>query len=153
MLMRYLKCCCSIIAVLSLYNTANATIAYKWLDDIGQVNFSQQAPDDREADIIRTRPGPVVDPAQFQESLDQLIEQQAVDAEVKKQTQLERQQEAEKIRTTLKNCDAIKSNLKKYQDNPIGLIKGLDGEYDRIDEIERQKKMQQLSQEIQTHCE
>lgn len=153
MFIQSLKYCCSILIILSFQSTALATVAYKWLDDSGQVNFTQRAPIDREADIVKTSPGPQVEPAESQEAVDQIIEQQNINSKTKIEAQIKRQQEAEKAEAKSKNCDIARSNLKKYQDNPIGLLKGPDGEYDRIDELERQKRIQQLQQDIQKHCQ
>jgi hypothetical protein len=148
-----LKYCCSLLIILSLHNPAFATVAYTWLDDKGQVNFTQRAPVDREAEVVKTRPGPQVGPAESQKAVDQIIEQQNVNSKTNKEAQIKRQQEAERAQTKSKNCDIARDNLKKYQDNPIGLIKGPDGEYDRIDEVERQNRMKQLQQDIQKHCQ
>lgn len=51
-----------------------------------------------------------------------------------------------------KNCDIAKNNLEKYQNNPRGRTKNADGEYIRVDETDRQAKIEQLKQDIEKYC-
>ena len=148
----YLKYCCAIIVILSFQSTSYAQ-AYKWVDENGQTHFSQQAPADREADVIKTRPGPKVAPAQSQQAVDDLINKQKIDVKAKEQAKIKQQQQAEQAKIKSKNCDIAKSNLTSYQTNPNGKTKNAEGEYIRVDEIERQNRMKQLKQDIQKHCQ
>ena len=152
MFIHYLKYCCSFIVILSFQSTAYADV-YKWIDETGQTNFSQQAPIDRESDVIKTRSGTVVTPAQSQQAVDQIIKQQTADAKAKDEAAITRQKEIAKSEVKSKNCDIAKSNLAKYQNNPNGRTQNSDGEYIRVDEVERQNKIKQLKQDIQQHCE
>jgi hypothetical protein len=152
MFTHYLKYCCSFIVILSFQSAAYADV-YKWIDENGQTNFSQQAPIDRESDVIKTRSGTVVTPAQSQQAVDQIIKQQTADAKAKDEAAITRQKEIAKSEVKSKNCDIAKSNLANYQNNPNGRTQNSDGEYIRIDEIERQNKIKQLNQDIQPHCE
>jgi hypothetical protein len=148
----YLKYCCAIIVILSFQSTSYAQ-AYKWVDENGQTHFSQRAPTDREADVIKTRPGPKVAPAQSQQAVDDLINKQKSDVKTKEQAKIKQQQKAEQAQIKSKNCDIAKKNLTSYQNKPRGRIKNAEGEYIRVDEIERQNRIKQLKQDIQKHCQ
>jgi hypothetical protein len=137
--------------ILSFQSAAYADV-YKWIDENGQTNFSQQRPIDREVDVIKTRGGILVTPAQSQQAVDEIIEQQTADAKTKDQAAIKRQKEVESKKIKSKNCDSAKSNLVNYQNNPNGRTQNADGEYIRIDEVDRQNKIKQLKQDIQQHC-
>ena len=118
MFTHYLKYCCSIVIILSFQATAQATVAYKWIDDDGQVNFSQRAPLDREVDIIKIVTGPKVTPEQSQEAVDKLIEQQTTNQKEKEEAVISKQKESERQQAKTRNCDFATNNLQKYLDNP-----------------------------------
>lgn len=152
MFIHYLKYCCSVILILLIANTAYAEV-YKWIDDEGQTHFTQLPPAQYEADIIQTRPGPKVEPAQSQQAVDTMIEQQANDEKRQQQNRQQQRQEAEKAKAKSKNCDLAKNNLTQYQNNPRGRSKNAAGEYIRVDEDDRQSKMKQLKQDIKKYCQ
>tara|TARA_R110002111_G_scaffold208904_2_gene272924 strand:- start:1267 stop:1722 length:456 start_codon:yes stop_codon:yes gene_type:complete len=151
MFIPYLKYCCSIIVILFIANTAYAEV-YKWVDNAGQTHYSQLPPTQYEADIIKTRPGPKVEPAQSQQAVDTMIEQQATDAALREENKIKKTQQAEQRETKSKNCEIAKSNLTKYQNKPNGRTRNAAGEYIRIDENDRQQKIKQLKQDIQKYC-
>jgi len=151
MFIPYLKSCCSIIVVLLIANTAYAEV-YKWVDKAGQTHYSQLPPTDYEADIIKTRPGPQVEPAESQQAVENLIEQQASDAALREENKIKQTQQQEQRETKSKNCEIAKNNLTKYQNNPNGRTRNAAGEYIRVDENERQQKIEQLKQDIQKYC-
>jgi hypothetical protein len=151
MFIPYLKYCCSIILILAISDSAFAQV-YKWVDDEGQTHFSQTPPADYDAYVIKTRPSPKVDPAQSQQAVDSMIEQQASDELLQQKNKQQQQQQAEKAEAQSKKCDIAKNNLEKYQNNPNGRIRNADGEYTRIDETDRQAKMDQLKQDIKKYC-
>jgi len=117
MFIHYLKYCCSIFVILTFQGTAYAQ-AYKWVDENGQTHFSQQAPANAESEVIKTRPGPKVEPAQSQQAVDELIQKQSNDAQKKEKESLKHQQQTERAKAKSKNCEIAKGNLKAYQDNP-----------------------------------
>jgi len=127
--------------------------AYKWVDDAGQVHFSQHPPVDYEADKIKTRSGPKVEPAQSQQAVDAMIEQQVSDEKSQQENEQLQQQEAEKAKALSKNCEIAKNNLDQYQNNPRGRYKNAAGEYIRVDENDRQEKIKQLLQDIEKYCQ
>jgi hypothetical protein len=89
--------------------------------------------------------------AQAYKAVDDLINKQKIDVKAKEQAKVKQQRQAEQAKIKSKNCDIAKSNLTSYQSNPNGKTKNAEGEYIRIDEIERQKRMTQLKQDIQKH--
>lgn len=151
MFIPYLKYCCSIILILAVSGSAFSQ-AYKWVDEEGQTHFAQTPPADHDADVIKTRPGPKVEPAQSQQAVDAIIEQQTNDAKLHEENKAKQQRQAEKTEVQSKNCDIAKNNLEKYQNNPRGRTKNADGEYIRVDETDRQAKIEQLKQDIEKYC-
>lgn len=126
---------------------------YKWIDEEGQTHYSQQAPVGQETQLIKAPPPPATLPADAQNKIDQLINEQnearydrARQAAQQQQTiQQQEQQEA--------NCVRSKENLQKFLDNPGRRYKQADGTVTRLAEEERQKRIQEFKQDIKEYCQ
>ncbi|SFK47825.1 DUF4124 domain-containing protein [Methylophaga sulfidovorans] len=141
-----------IILSATLSSTASADI-YKWVDDQGQVHYSQQAPESAPAELIKTPPPPSVDPAQAQREVDALIAQQKAAEQEKQQAQQQAEQQAAQEAELEKQCQDAKDALTAYQNHPGGRFYDEDGNLQRIKEEDRQQKIQELSNNIKQHCQ
>jgi len=130
-----------IILSATVTGTASADV-YKWVDEQGQVHYSQQAPESAPAELIKTPPPPSVDPAQAQREVDALIAQQKAAEQEKQQAQQQAEQKAEQ-----------EDALTAYQNHPGGRFYDENGNLQRIKEEDRQQKIQELSNNIKQHCQ
>lgn len=152
MFISYFKYGCSIMLALSVSVTNLQAEVYKWVDEKGQTHYTQTPPRHIEAETVKTRKGPTVTPAQSQQAVDTMIEQQASADEAKLKQQAEASAERDKAQKLAKNCEIAKNNLKKYQDNPNGRRINAQGEVERVDEKQRQKRIAELQKDIQKYC-
>lgn len=150
MVIPQLRVCC-LALLCSLPFLAQAQI-YKWTDENGQVNYSQEPPVDLPAEQIKAPPPPPIDPEIAQQELDALIEdQQAAEAAEAEQQQAEQEAEqAEQIRQ--ENCQTARNNLEQYQNNPGRRVMNADGEVTRPTEEERQEKIAEFQQQVDEFC-
>ncbi len=126
---------------------------YKWVDDDGQIHYSQTPPAQQEAIIVKTQKGPKTTPEQSSQAVEQLIneqEQRQQEQASQQQQQMDARQQAE---MAAKNCQIAKDNLQQYLDNPNTRIKQDDGTVVRIDEDERQKRIKEYRRDINTFCQ
>ena len=141
-----------IILSATVAGTASADV-YKWVDEQGQVHYSQQAPESAPAELIKTPPPPAVDPAQAQREVDALIAQQKAAEQEKQQAQQQAEQQAAQEAKLEKQCQDAKDALTAYQNHPGGRFYDENGNLQRIKEEERQQKIQELSNNIKQHCQ
>lgn len=134
---------------------AGITIAdiYKWVDDKGQVHYSQQAPESAPAELIKTPPPPSIDPSQAQREVDALIAQQeAIEQEKQQAKELAEQKAAQKAALE-KQCQEAREARTTYQNHPGGRFYDENGNLEHIKEEDRQQKIQELSNNIKQHCQ
>jgi hypothetical protein len=139
--------------MLSLFATAAFAEIYKWVDENGQTHYSQQAPRDIPATVIKTPPPPAIDPNIAQQQVDELITQQEAEDQVQLEQQNQQKIEAEKVADQQKNCEIAKQQLEQYQNNPGRRIMDADGNLTRLAEEERQQKTQESQENVTKYCQ
>lgn len=131
---------------------ADSQNMYKWTDDQGEVHYSQFPPPGRKAEKMQTPPPP----AQSAESVDTDLQKriEAMDKEKEKQLQetkdADQRAETQKIRK--KNCETAHKNLANLQRGGNVRFMGPNGEAIRFTEEERQKRINETSQQIKENC-
>ncbi|CAN5897544.1 DUF4124 domain-containing protein [soil metagenome] len=124
---------------------------YKWVDDQGQVQYSQSPPPGRPAQTIK--PPPKVDSKSARETL----EQQLKDAEIrsdKQQEQAEADQKTQEQGDERKAaCEAARERLTKLEGKPRILQYAEDGSSKRLTEEERQTAIAEARKKIEKYCE
>ncbi len=142
------------LALASLWGNAAADV-YKWVDDRGQVVYSQSPPPPPKHSVrIKTVPGP--DPAEIaraQQALQQSIEQ-GYDQEEKKRharTQKEQQKEMQDMRA--KNCEIARKNLNTIQNLGRRRVISPDGTPVFLSEEERAARIEKAQKNIQEYCD
>lgn len=138
--------------VLCFPSSSSFAKMYKWVDDQGQTHYSQQAPKDRESDIIKAPPPPTVNPNIAQKKIDTLIEQQqGIYEEREDERRLE-----EEARISSENkekyCEVNNHNLMEYINNPGRRLLDEDGNAIRPTEEQRQAKIEEIKQRLTEHC-
>jgi hypothetical protein len=139
--------------MLSLFASAAFAEIYKWVDENGQTHYSQQAPRDIPATVIKTPPPPAIDPNIAQQQVDALITQQEADEQMSLEQQEQQQIAAEKLATQQSNCKIAQQQLEQYQNNPGRRIMDADGNVTRLAEEERQQKIQESQENVTKYCQ
>lgn len=150
MVIPHLRVCC-LALLCSLPFLVQAEI-YKWTDDNGQVNYTQEPPADRPAEQLKAPPPPPIDPEKAQQQVEELIESQdaAEAAEAEREKAAQEAEQAEQIRA--ENCQTARNNLEQYQNNPGRRVMNADGEVTRPTEEERQEKIAEFQQQVDEFC-
>ncbi len=129
---------------------------FKWIDDEGIPQYTDQAPKDREYTIVETFGAPKsaeaalkkrAEAAAAAQASKSAAEESGKDFEAQK---LERERQA-KVRA--ENCKNARANLKTIQENARVRILGEDGEYRYLTPEERQAQIDQASEMIANSCE
>jgi len=136
--------------LLAMSATAMASQVYKWVDAQGVTHFSAQPPQGQDAtsiNIATPPPKPVTaeEPKAaptFESIADP--EQAAIDAKV-------RQEVAAKEVELKKYCADVRTNLAQLQNNPR-LRMDVDGEMRRLNEDERQSRINEAQKAITENC-
>lgn len=104
MFIPYLRQIC-LFFFLSLTAVHTYADVYKWVDDQGQTHYSAQAPANQEAQLIKAPPPPAILPADAQQKIDALIQQQSEAKTVQEEQLTKNKQEAEKTKILEENCN------------------------------------------------
>ena len=146
---------CFILPLALIFGASGALASkvFKWIDDEGVPQYTDQAPTDREYTVVETFGAP--------KSADAALKKRAEAASAATATgeqtgdsfeaqKLERERQA-KVRE--ENCKNAKSNLKTIQENARVRILGDDGEFRYLTPEERQAQIDQASEIIENSCE
>lgn len=142
---------CLLTALLFASNLVHAQI-YKWVDENGQINYTQQPPTSGDAEVVNVPPPPPVDTEQAQQEIDQLIEQQETAEETEAEAQQEAEEAAQKQAVLEENCRIAQQNYTQYENNPGRRVMDEEGNVTRLSEDERQQKLQELQEQIELYC-
>ena len=130
--------------------STNAATTYKWVDENGNVVYSQQPPEEGPYETIKTKNS-------SKTGISSSTPSSSFATEVKKETEVQNldrkvEQEAaksEKLRAD--NCKAAKNNLETY--TVYRRIKNDQGEIIRLDDNERAKRIQEAKDAIKEFCD
>ena len=127
---------------------------YRWIDDQGNVVYSQQPPpDNRDAREIAPPPPPAekADKAsqsiqELQKKLDAAAMERRKAAEEKKKAKAEQKQRKER-------CLAARQDLKALNERPPNTLYNMpDGQWKRLTPEERAERIKMLNEAIETNC-
>ena len=130
--------------------SANAA-SYKWLDENGNVVYSQQPPAEGPYETIQTtkpsstpsRPTPAPS-SSFTSEVQKESQEEQLDSKVQQEAAKSEQMRAD-------NCKAAKHNLETY--TVYRRIKNEQGEIVRLDDNERAKRIQEAKDAIKEFCD
>ena len=140
------------LALFSLSGLCHAGKVFKWIDDQGVPQYTDQAPTDRQYSVLETHAAPKSAAAAQEkrakalEAAGQPEEGSGVNFEAQKK---EREQQA-KVRA--ENCKNAQANLKTMKENARVRILGDDGEFRFLSEEEKRAQIQQAQDVIETNC-
>jgi len=152
MFKQYLQKSCAIFILFSFAGIVSAEI-YKWVDNEGNVHYSERAPQNAKVDIIKTPPPPAVDPAVAQKEIDTLIEKQNGTFEAKEEERRLAKEELARQKQLDEYCKINRSNLTKYQNNPGRRMIDADGNVTRPTEEQRQQKIAEIQKQLAENCQ
>lgn len=127
--------------------------AYKWVDDEGNVHYSQQPPDSgtgaAEKLHLQSSP-PDTGPSEEELELEQKREQAMEKLEQEKAER--RQQEQERAELYKRNCEIATGRLKSLENT--GMVRALDeeGNMTRITEEEHQRRIRETRANKEKYC-
>ncbi len=130
-----------------------AATTYKWLDNNGNVVYSQTPPVEGPYEIIRIKQGnssssyPAA--SESTESSTATFSSNRAEEEKKNQSIQQEQARAEEIRK--KNCEAARKNLEAY--TVFRRFKQPDGSYVVLEDDERLKRQQKAKDDIKEFCD
>ena len=151
MFIPYLRQFC-LFLLLSTMSMMGYADVYKWVDEEGQIHYSQIAPIGQATEVLKAPPPPTILPADAQQKIDQLINEQNEAKYERKRHVQQQQQEIKQQEQQQENCKRSQDNLQKFLDNPGRRFKQADGTVIRLAEEERQKRIQEFKQDIKEYC-
>lgn len=141
----------ALVTALGAAPAAQAAKLYKWVDEQGNVTYSEKKPPDAKAETIRLR-GATLDAAGAQEKLDQLNER--ADAQQQDRAFAENSATAtsERNERMASNCKIARENMRILRTTSRIQDKDANGEPYFLDEAGIQAKMASTQQQIDNNC-
>ncbi|MGE8500512.1 MAG: DUF4124 domain-containing protein [Pseudomonas sp.] len=134
--------------LLALSASAMASQVYKWVDEQGVTHFGSQPPQGQQATSVNTATPPPR-PTEQKPAAPNLEsaadpEQAAVDKKVKREVAA---QKAE----LKKFCETVRTNLAQLENNPRVRVE-IDGEMQRMNEEQREQRINEAKKSINENC-
>ncbi|HEF4762733.1 TPA: DUF4124 domain-containing protein [Pseudomonas putida] len=121
-----------------------ATPIYKWVDAQGVTHFDAKPPSDQQASVVVT-PSPATTKPATPKNSSAIGDQQAIDKNVKRQV-AEQQAELKVF------CEQARTNLAQLRNNPR-LREEVEGELRRLDDTQRQERIDETQKQIADNCQ
>ena len=142
-----------LLALLLTAPLSHASGIYKWVDEDGQVHYSQKKPLSKPAEQIKEAPPPANDPdaarGDLQRQLDAFDERRAQRDEAFAEQQ--RKEEAAGVRK--QNCETARKNLANLRRGGNNAYMTPEGEVIRLTDDERARRIEAAKQGIKDNCE
>lgn len=129
-------------ALMIFVSSASSAGLYKWVDDEGNVHYSQNPPIDKQFERLK-KPKPA------EKSTTSLYPSSTTDADAAAEATI-KSETAKSAKRKKENCEVGKNNLNVYQ--VYRRFRGKDGIVSRISEEERAKKIAKAKQLIRDFC-
>ncbi len=127
---------------------------YKWVDDNGQVHYSEQAPDSKrsskEIHIRHAPQAPLVSPEQRRQQRDNLL--RAFDEERQLRNEAKAKKEQDEARSR-KNCIWARDKLKNYERATVLYNLDEQGERVYLSDAQRSRSEAKLKSQVEKWCE
>ncbi len=128
---------------------------YKWVDDNGQVHYSEKAPDNKQqsATEIRIRPHtpqtPLISPEQRRQQRDNLLRAFDEERQLRKDAEAKKQQDEARRR---KNCLRARDKFKNYE--RASALYDLDEQGERVylSDAQRRRAVDNIKKQIEKWC-
>lgn len=130
---------------------AQAAKLYKWVDEQGNVTYSQRKPPDRKSETIRLRSA-TLDSSGAREKLDQLNEQAESQRKDREFVDNSASATAERNERMANNCRIARENLRILRTTSRIQDKDANGEPYFLDEAGIQAKMAATQRQVENNC-
>jgi flagellum-specific peptidoglycan hydrolase FlgJ len=130
---------------------AQAAKLYKWVDDQGNVTYSERRPQNHEAETIRLR-GATLDSSGAQEKLDQLNDRANAQQKDRDFAKNSASATAERNERLANNCKIARENMRILRTTSRIQDKDADGQAYFLDEAGIQAKMTATQRQIDDNC-
>ncbi|HEX9583704.1 MAG TPA: DUF4124 domain-containing protein [Gammaproteobacteria bacterium] len=124
---------------------------YKWVDEDGNVTYSERKPPDQSATEIKIRPAPAT-PEQSRQQLEGLkdkVETGQMDRDYAKTAATEDQAHAEQFK---KNCEIARQNKRVLENTSRIQDQDKDGNSYFLDQQQVSTKLEQTNKQIELYC-
>jgi hypothetical protein len=136
------------VALLLAVSTAVPAKLYKWVDEEGNVTYSERKPPDVQAEEIRVRV-PAVTSEQAESRLEQLNERAETARKDREFKETYAAESAEREARLRQNCETARENLRILE--TAARVKDAEGNF--IDDSQREARMQRARQDIEDNCD
>ncbi len=127
---------------------------YRWVDENGQVVYSQTPPPPgREARTVAPPPPPAESPEVARQRIKKQLETLDKLDEKRRKTREEAQKKEEEARKKAEICQRARNNLNLLTSRPPNTLFKVGKEYKRFTPDERNKKIEQMKKLIQQTCD
>lgn len=130
-----------VLAVFMIFTNSAFAGLYKWVDEEGNVNYSQNPPKNTSYKTLKAPPPP---PKNSKPAYSINEEDAAAEDTIKAES-------VKNAKLREKNCEAGKNNLRTYQ--TYRRIKKKDGSVIRVDDKERARQIESAKQLIRDFCD
>lgn len=130
---------------------AQAAKLYKWVDDQGNVTYSERRPTNRESETIQLR-GATLDSSGAQEKLDELNDRADAQQKDREFAGNSASATAERSERMANNCKIARENLRILKTTSRIQDKDADGEAYFLDETGIQAKMADTQRQVENNC-
>ncbi len=121
---------------------------YKWVDEQGNVTYSERKPPGRDAKEIKLLGVPAVSNEQARERLDQLNDRADTERKDRDFKQNYASETAEREARLKENCEIARQNLRVLE--TASRVQGADGGF--LDDEQRKARIAQTQQQIEDNC-
>jgi len=127
---------------------------YKWVDDSGEVVYSQFPPSDqqRQPEILKPPPPPAESPDRARDRLNQQLQQYEDNREDRELAAEKAAEDSQKAEIARQRCQAARHNLQGINGRARQLFRAPDGQVRRLTDEERQAQRAELEQIIAKDC-
>lgn len=146
--MRAMHIALPVAMTLMLLAGAASAKLYKWVDEQGNVTYSERKPPDRQVEEIKLLGVPTVSNEQARQRLEQLNEKAETatkDREFKKTVTAEVAEREERLK---ENCEIARQNLRVLENS--SRVQDQSGQF--MDDAQREARLAQTRKEVENNC-
>jgi hypothetical protein len=142
-----------LIALLLIAPLAPASGIYKWVDENGQVHYSQSAPANTPAEQMPAAPPPANDPAAIRGDLQRQLEAFDERRAERDEAFAEKKQKEEVAAIRKQNCETARKNLEKLHRGGNNAYMTPEGEVIRLTDEDRAARIEAARKGIADNCD
>ncbi|MGB5306855.1 MAG: DUF4124 domain-containing protein [Gammaproteobacteria bacterium] len=143
---------CLLLVLASGSQAAGKNQIYKWIDDQGEVHYSQRVPAGKTAQQIKGAPPPADSPDALNENLRQQVDAMDERLASKDEAAVAARKQAENEKIIKQNCATARKNLAALQQGANKAYMTPDGKVARLTEEDRQQRISDARGQIKKYC-